>query len=216
MPILQVAGSFLVVRSRPAKSPLGKLGGCSPNEPNPPRSAVYSPVRGDHRVGPGPGADPAAGAHVGKVAAEASQLPEVRELLGQGWELAPEAPHLGFLPAVWPRWLRTWVPDRSTHYEQRYVTNPATGETRTFTAISSEEELVVVERDLDSLLAHSGVTDRPRGRLWLIKPPPGFSSVDAFLQHVGQRIEDAAIPASSSVEFVQITTETLEEALGIS
>ncbi|MEV4627671.1 DUF5956 family protein [Micromonospora sp. NPDC049523] len=156
---------------------------------------------------------PAAGEHMGKVAAEASQLPEVRELIGQGWELAPAAPHLGFLPAVWPRRLRTWVPDRSTHYEQRYVTTPATGATRTFTAVSSEEELAVVERDLDSLLAQSGVTGRPRGRLWLLKPPPGFDSVDAFLQHVGQRIETAATPASSSIDFVRTTAEALEEPL---
>ncbi|WP_326561776.1 DUF5956 family protein [Micromonospora sp. NBC_01796] len=162
--------------------------------------------------GPDQPPDPTAGEHVGKVAAEASQLPEVRQLMGQGWELAPNAPHLGFLPAVWPRRLRTWVPDRSTHYEQRYVTNPATGETRTFTAVSSEEELAVVERDLDSLLAQSGVAGRPRGRIWLLKPPPGFDSVDAFLQHVEQRIENAATPASFNVAFVRTTAEALEEA----
>ena len=38
-----------------------------------------------------------------------------------------------------------------------------------------------MESDANWLLAECGLPARPPGRLWLLKPPPGFSSLDATL-----------------------------------
>ncbi|MEV0158336.1 hypothetical protein AB0H57_32280 [Micromonospora sp. NPDC050686] len=56
------------------------------------------------------------------------QLPEVREPIARGWQLAPDAPMLVFLPLVWPPQQRTWVPDRATRYETWTELDPKTYE----------------------------------------------------------------------------------------
>ncbi|GAB3231901.1 DUF5956 family protein [Micromonospora halotolerans] len=140
------------------------------------------------------------------------QLPEVRELTAQGWHLASDAPMLVFLPAVWPRKLRTWVPDRATRYEWWYEQEPKTRRViREQTVHSSWESRNEVENDNDALLAETGVTGRPRGRLWLLKPPPGFDSVDDFLAELGRRADAAGIDGACSPQYVRFTTELLAE-----
>ncbi|PZG13099.1 hypothetical protein C1I95_24380 [Micromonospora craterilacus] len=139
-------------------------------------------------------------------------MPEVQRLIEQGWELAPDAPMLAFLPAVWPAGLRTWVPDRSMRYEQRWTTDPATGETRSLTAQSSTALIEEVENDIDALLAKAGILDRPRGRIWLLKPPAGFASLDAFLQHVGHQADAAGIDGELTEAYVAVTARCLTES----
>jgi hypothetical protein len=39
-------------------------------------------------------------------------LPEVRDLVDRGWQVADGSPMWSFLPAVWPQEFRYWVPDR--------------------------------------------------------------------------------------------------------
>ncbi|RNH92875.1 hypothetical protein EEZ25_33540 [Micromonospora aurantiaca] len=140
----------------------------------------------------------------------AEQLPEVRELTGLGWQLAPNAPGQVFLPAVWPRELRTWVPDRATRYEWWYEQDPKTHRViREQMVRSSWESRDEVENDHDWSLARIGITDRPRGRLWLLKPPSGYDSVDAVLDEVRRRAEGQGIDAEMSEAFVQLTARTV-------
>ncbi|SCL44667.1 hypothetical protein GA0070604_0527 [Micromonospora eburnea] len=140
------------------------------------------------------------------------QLPEVRELTARGWQLAPDAPMLVFLPAVWPPQLRTWVPDRASRYETWTELDPKTYEVlRERTVRSSWESRNEVENDNDALLADAGITGRPRGRLWLLKPPPGFTSVDDFLAELGRRADTAGIDGACSPEYVRLTRNVLRE-----
>jgi hypothetical protein len=144
---------------------------------------------------------------------EPGQLPEVRELVAEGWELAPDAPMYAFLPAVWPAHLRTWVPDRSTRYEQRYVMEPTSGAVLSSSTVPwSEATAVEVDDDTDELLAEGGIVGRPRGRLWLLKPPAGYASVGAFLDEVGRQADAADIPIMFSERYAELTARALAAA----
>jgi hypothetical protein len=134
-----------------------------------------------------------------RVDQEPDRLPEVRLLVGEGWRLAPDAPVFAFLPAVWPARLRTWVPDRAARYEERSVMDPGGGRVRrTFTVAWSDDTREDIDDDVDWSL----------GRLWLLKPPEGFASVDAFLDHVEQRAREAGTDFSSA-EYVELTAREL-------
>ncbi|MFI7517733.1 DUF5956 family protein [Micromonospora echinofusca] len=121
------------------------------------------------------------------------QLPEVRELTARGWQLAPDAPMLVSSPRCG---LRSCVPGCRTG-------QPATR--------SSWESRNEVENDNDALLADAGITGRPRGRLWLLKPPPGFTSVDDFLAELGRRADAAGIGGACSPEYVRFTRDVLRD-----
>ncbi|MEH0826287.1 MULTISPECIES: DUF5956 family protein [unclassified Micromonospora] len=111
---------------------------------------------------------------------------------------------------MWPRQLRTWVPDRATRCETWYEQDPKTYEVlREQTVLASRESRDEVENDNDALLADSGVAGRPRGRLWLLKPPPGFASVDGFLADLGRRTDAARIGGACSPEYVRFTADLL-------
>jgi Family of unknown function (DUF5956) len=143
----------------------------------------------------------------------AEQLPEVRRLLADGWTLAPDAPMFAFLPAVWPADRRTWVPDRSAHVEQRSVVTATTGRVRAHHTVPvSPAARAEAEDDVDALLAEAGITGRPRGRLWLLKPPPGYASVDAVLDEVGRRAAAAGLGGELTAAYVRLTTEVLDSA----
>ena len=55
------------------------------------------------------------------------ELLEIQRLLSEGWELAPDAPVWVFLPAIWPRNERTWVPDRVSRTATVYDINGERG-----------------------------------------------------------------------------------------
>jgi hypothetical protein len=138
------------------------------------------------------------------------QLPEVRELTAQGWQLASDAPLHAFLPVVWPRDLRTWVPDRATRYEWWYEQDPKTRRViREQTVRSSWESRNEVDNDTAWSLERVGITGRPRGRLWLFKPPTGYASVEEVLDEVGRRAQQQGIGAEMSEPFVELTARTL-------
>lgn len=138
------------------------------------------------------------------------ELPEVRELISQGWQLAPDAPMLAFLPAVWPSGLRTWIPDRATHYEQRYEKELKNrGPLRSWLVVISHESQANEEDDIDNLLARANVVGRPRGRLWLLKPPPGFVSVDDALDELGRQAAADGIATECSRSYVKNVARAL-------
>ncbi|GIJ29116.1 hypothetical protein Vqi01_42780 [Micromonospora qiuiae] len=134
------------------------------------------------------------------------QLPEVRKLTAQGWQLAPDAPLYAFLPAVWPRESRTWVPDRATRYETWYEQDPKTRTVlRAETRQVGPAMMTEIDDDHDWTLARVGITGRPRGRLWLLKPPRGHGSIDAVLDHVWQHAQQQGIDVTMSEPFVELT-----------
>jgi hypothetical protein len=140
-------------------------------------------------------------------------LPEVRRLLAEGWELAPDAPMFAFLPAVWPADRRTWVPDRAVRLEHRSVVDTTTGLFRSrVTVPTGPAAHAEVEDDVDALLVEAGVTGRPRGRLWLLKPPPGYASVDALLDEIDRRAAATGLGSECSPAYVRLSAEVLGRA----
>ncbi|MER5312615.1 DUF5956 family protein [Streptomyces sp. NPDC002773] len=145
---------------------------------------------------------------------EPERLPEVRELAELGWFLAPEAPMWVFLPYVWPRNARTWVPDRSTCWEID-TTFDAAGqllgvECRPVSAAEKE----VQERDAAADLDAAGIPPRPSGRLWLLRPVGGFDDLDAVLDHLCTAAEDRDVPVELSADFARLCQKELRVLAG--
>lgn len=59
-----------------------------------------------------------------------------------------------------------------------------------------------IESDLNSTLADCGFPPRPSGRLWLLKPPSQFASLDEALAHLCTSAEHAGIPIYAHPHFV--------------
>ena len=141
----------------------------------------------------------------GRSPAEPGELPEVIQLAADGWELAPDAPFLVFLPAVWPRDLRTWIPDRATRYSLDWsaATNRAgrVGWTPEVRASSDVDNVAT--------LAEAGIGAPPPGRLWLLRPPPGFASVGDVLAAADDLADRCDVAPSCSPEYVDVVAETL-------
>ncbi|MGW6201482.1 DUF5956 family protein [Kribbella sp. NPDC055110] len=135
--------------------------------------------------------EPPAAPGDGRVALPPADLPEVVELVDQGWSMAPEEPLWVFLPAVWPRTHRTWVVDRST----RWVEHSRDGIVVERVPWSADL-YAEVEADSNGLLAEAEVPPRPANRLWLLKPPSPDISVQAVLDRV---LEPTVSPDSEIV-----------------
>jgi hypothetical protein len=125
------------------------------------------------------------------------EVPAVRAAAEQGFEPAPEAPIWSFLPAIWPPEERAWVPDtRVRHWQGSCQGEPLRRVPwPTVTYFEMEEEA-------NGLLAQCGVPARPAGRLWLLKPPPTFSSLGVALASFSRSADDAGIAVMASREFV--------------
>lgn len=152
---------------------------------------------------PAPGSVPGGG----RVDLAPEDLPEVRRLVDEGWELAPDAPVWAFLPAVWPRSQRTWVPDRGTRTAVTFE-----GTTCRRMDWTGED---YAERDADyaSLCRDAGVADRPAGRLWLLRPPAGWT-VQRVLEQVVEEVAGAGAPFRASPELTTVTRRVVARAFG--
>lgn len=140
------------------------------------------------------------------VALPPADLPEVVELVAQGWSLAPEEPLWVFLPAVWPRTHRTWVADRSTRWVE-HSRDGAVVERVPWSADVYAE----LESDYNGLLAEAEVPPRPANRLWLLEPPSSDMSVQAVLDRVLEPTlsPDSEIVPSCNPAFVGHTYRTV-------
>lgn len=136
----------------------------------------------------------------------AEDLPEVRQLLGQGWHLLPEAPMWVFLPAVWPMHSRAWVPDRSTRYFEEWVNGRSTGR-RPWT----EEIRDAVERDLNEGLRRAGLPPRPANRLWLVRLPDGFTTLEELLHELIFAAEQRGVDTTLTPEFSSAVQDHLRQ-----
>lgn len=136
-----------------------------------------------------------------------SELPEVRELLAAGWQLAPEAPLFAFLPAVWPADHRTWVLDRGTWYSEEYVDQ---GPAQIVPA--DPESIAMFHQDMAQLCAMCGVPPRPAGRIWLLRMPSGSTAtLESVLTTIRRRAKAAGVPVSPSQEFARVAVETIAD-----
>ena len=122
------------------------------------------------------------------------RLPEVAELVAEGWVLAPDAPVWAFLPAIWPPKRRTWVVDRSTRYADSYEISTG-GVVRAEHAAMSVDDVAEIERDRDDLAAAAGCPGRPHDRLWLLRSVAGHSP-DQVCDLVARRVGPAGFFAS--------------------
>lgn len=135
----------------------------------------------------------------------ADALPEVLAARAAGWFLAPDAPLWVFLPAVWPASSRAWIPDRSTRYAVvRCDDEPPRREPW------STQDADEVEADMSDLLAQCGLSHRPAGRLWLLRPPAGFATLDDTLRQLIRRAEAAGAPIMACPQFVAAVDDALE------
>ncbi|WP_370865769.1 DUF5956 family protein [Nocardioides agariphilus] len=125
------------------------------------------------------------------------EVPAVRAAREQGFEPAPEAPLWTFLPAVWPVVARAWIPDtRIRHMEVACDGEPLR------TLPWSSADYFELEADANRLLAECGLTSRPPGRLWLLKPPQEFVSLDATLSWLVRSAKEAGLDIVANQPFV--------------
>lgn len=110
---------------------------------------------------------------------DVNDVPAVAEARTLGYFPAHEAPLWCFIPAIWPSAARAWTPD----VRIRHKTRGATAGSRVFLPWSAYDHFSI-EDETNLLLARVGLPPRPGGRIWLLKPPPGYDDLDAVLQHV--------------------------------
>ncbi len=136
-------------------------------------------------------------------ALEAHDLPEVLQAAEQGFEPAPEAPVWCYLPAVWPPEARAWVRDRSTYY----LTETCVGQEPRRRPWSFFEHFDF-EEDTNRLLAECGVSARPTGRLWLLRPPDGYEAVAQVLGFLfDSAVVDGLDATASSAMVLHVVTD---------
>jgi hypothetical protein len=135
------------------------------------------------------------------------ELPEVRQLSVDGWDLAPDAPVWAFLPSVWPVQDRTWINDRAT----RWYTELNDGiEKRT--AAWDPQEYLVVDRDFNELCLRAGVGPRPKGRIWLLRVPSSAgASVDGVLDQIISGAESKGVRFQSSSALTEVTRDVIAQ-----
>lgn len=148
---------------------------------------------------------PIASVNAAPLDAPAEDLPEIQALAAEGWHLLPhDAPMWQFLPAVWPRAHRTWVPDRSTRYYSDYVDGHFVAHAPWTPAM-----LESVESDINTRLIAAGLSPRPPRRLWLARLPEGFRSLDDLLQNLAETAERRGVEPFAQQAFIRVVGEHL-------
>ncbi len=139
-----------------------------------------------------------------------ADVPEVAGARALGFEPAHEAPLWCFLPAVWPEHARAWVRDTRV----RHATISCDGEP-TRRVPWSTWDYADIEADVNLLLAECGLPARPFGRLWLLRPPPGFGALDDALEHLARHAEAAGEPIMASAGFVAVVAPEVRRLFDI-
>jgi hypothetical protein len=141
----------------------------------------------------------------------AAALPEVKALRAKGYHLVPpDQPAWVFLPAIWPPSHRVWVTDRTTRYETRWTQDGRVSEHPWSPELEAE-----LEADSNQTLAESGLSPRPRRRLWLVQLPAGKKDLSSYLRSLVRRGERAGlITRSSSAEWVEFVRDALSQDFG--
>lgn len=110
------------------------------------------------------------------VSDDAEDVAEVAAARRQGWFSLGDEPLWCFIPAVWPGHARAWIRDRRVrHSTVQHDREPA--ERVPWTAADYFE----IEAEYNRTLAAYGVPPRPGGRIWVLRPPVGYASLDDVL-----------------------------------
>jgi hypothetical protein len=121
-----------------------------------------------------------------------------------GFEVAPDAPLWLFLPAVWPVESRAWIRDNRVRH-LRTMTKGRWGDlpwgaADYFEVEASEQEVI-----------HSyGLSPRPTGRVWLLRPPPAVSNLDRTLRLLSDAARSAGVATDVTPEFFDHSVRTLD------
>jgi len=136
-----------------------------------------------------------------------AKLPGVRAAGALGFEPVPEAPLFCFLPAVWPGEARAWIRDARI----RHGLVASAGGGHATRVPWSTWDYFETEADINRLLAECGFAPRPPGRLWLLKPPSGFGSLDAVVSHLSASATDAGLPILADRAFADHVSGEVEK-----
>ncbi|MFF1557831.1 DUF5956 family protein [Streptomyces sp. NPDC058279] len=141
---------------------------------------------------------------------EPDRLPEVRELEALGWEPAPETYAWIFLPYVWPPTARTWVPDRGTRWAVETRLDGHGHVVEVECAPLAGPDLDLLEAEAAEVIAALGLPPRPRGRVWLLRPPGPFPSVETVLTHLTELARARGVdPDHPSPDLLALTRAEL-------
>lgn len=99
---------------------------------------------------------------------DANDLPLARLAREHGFEVAPDAPMLLFLPVVWPMAARAWIRDNRLRHLRTYVDGQLAG-----LPWSTADYFEAADDERDFLAALLPLPKRPPGRVWLLRAPRG-------------------------------------------
>lgn len=131
-----------------------------------------------------------------------ASLPVVAAARALAWEPAHEAPLWCFLPAVWDHGSRAWVEDRRIRHARTVCDD---GPPRPVPW--STWDCAEIEADVNELLTECGLPPRPFGRLWLLRPPPGFGSMDEVLEHLSDHAHACGEEIMATPGFVHVVAD---------
>jgi hypothetical protein len=117
---------------------------------------------------------------------KADDLEEIAAAREQGWFPLVEAPLWCFIPAVWPRHARAWIRDRRVRHSSSQC------EDRPVERVPwSAADYFEIEDDYNRVLDQYRVPSRPAGRIWVLRPPAGFTTIDDVLSDIWSGWEKA-------------------------
>jgi hypothetical protein len=116
----------------------------------------------------------------------ADELPEVRELIRDGWRVANPSPMWSFLPAVWPEGFRCWVPDRLPRFSRSRTRDDVLVITPW-----SPETAGELHAEVSGMLAKVGFPPPPAGRIWMLRSPWPSIGVEPVLGLILLRANEA-------------------------
>lgn len=138
---------------------------------------------------------------------DVEDLPDVRVGREHGYVPAPEDPMWCFLPAVWPRAARGWVPDVRVRTAW-HVHGDAAPERVPWTTATYAE----IEQDALWMLTQAGVPPRPAGRVWLLRGPRPETSALDLLDEISDAWAATGGQLMSSEPFAAFVAEQVRRA----
>lgn len=131
---------------------------------------------------------------------------EVAAARRSGYFPAHEAPMWCFLPALWPREARAWVRDRRVRHGTR-SSGAGPVERVPWTAADYADD----EAGTNRFLTELGLPPRPAGRIWVLRPPTAYPTLDAVLGDLWDGWIAAGEEPMATREFVTYVAGRMHE-----
>lgn len=133
-------------------------------------------------------------------------VPAVQAARSLGYVPAHEAPLWCFIPAIWPAADRAWVHDRRVRTMGRQCDDGPLERLPWSAAVYAD-----IENDANTLLAELGLPARPAGRIWLLRPPASYDSVQAVLDDIWAGWQAGGGQPMATRAFVEYADRRLRE-----